>query len=187
MEPKVKGIAFRTIVQCFTEMHGDESREAALKLLSEPLRESFEKKLLLASNWYPIGWYRATFSAFREAQRAGAELPREIGRRGARRDMKAVYKQVLLKMVSPQALLALSSRLFKSYFDTGLMHIKEARTGYVHATWTGCEGWDENLWAELAGSCEALLEMAGARHVRLRVIRGGRTGDDACEMEAHWV
>jgi hypothetical protein len=63
----------------------------------------------------------------------------------------------------------------------------ESRSDYVHATWTGCEGWDENLWAELAGSCEALLEMAGAKHVGLRVIKGGRTGDDACEMEAHWV
>jgi hypothetical protein len=187
MEPHVKGNAFRTIEQCFTELCGDGARAAALKLLSEPLRGSFEKKLLLASNWYPIGWYRDTFSAYRETQRAGLELPREIGRRGARRDMSAVYKQIFLKMVSPQALLGLSQRLFKSYFDTGLMQITESRSGYVHATWTGCEGWDENLWAELAGSCEALLELAGAQHVRLRVIRGGRTGDDACEMDAHWA
>jgi len=67
------------------------------------------------------------------------------------------------------------------------MQINDSRGGYVHATWSGCEGWDENLWAELAGSCEVLLEMAGAKHVRLRVIKGGRTGESACEMDAHWV
>jgi hypothetical protein len=187
MEPQVKGNAFRTIEQCFTELCGEEARAAALKLMSEPLRNSFEQKLLLASTWYPITWYRDTFAAYREAQHAGTELPREIGRRGARRDMRGVYKQLLLKMVSPQALLGLSQRLFKSYFDTGLMEIREGRSGYVHATWTGCQGWDENLWAELAGSCEALLELAGAKHVRLRVIKGGRTGDSDCEMEAHWA
>jgi hypothetical protein len=67
------------------------------------------------------------------------------------------------------------------------MQISDSRSGYVRATWSGCEGWDENLWAELAGSCEVLLEMAGAKHVRLRVIKGGRTGDNVCEMEAHWA
>jgi hypothetical protein len=187
MEPHVKGNAFRTIEQCFTELCGDGAREAALGLLSEPLRRNFEQRLLLASNWYPIGWYRETFAAYREAQHAGVELPREIGRRGVRRDLSSVYKQLFLKMVSPQALLGLSQRLFKNYFDTGVMQIKQSRDGYVHATWSNCDGWDENLWAELAGSCEALLEMAGAKHVRLRVIKGGRSGDSACEMEAHWA
>lgn len=187
MEPRVKGNAFRTIDLCFTDLCGTEARAEALKLLSGPLRQIYEEKLLLASNWYPIGWYRETFAAFRETQRAGVELPREIGRRAAKRDMSSVYKQVLLKMVSPQALLGLSQRLFKNYFDTGAMSIEQSRNGFVHAAWNGCEGWDENLWAELAGSCEVLLEMAGAKHVRLRVIKGGRSGDSVCEMEAHWA
>src|ERR1041384_3653269 len=108
MEPRVKGNAFRTIDHCFTELCGVAARTAALQLLPEPLRRGYEERTLLASNWYPIGWYRETFAAFREAQHAGTELPRELGRRGVKRDMSAVYKQVLLKMVSPQALLGLS-------------------------------------------------------------------------------
>lgn len=187
MEPRVKGNAFRTIDHCFTELCGAEARAAALQLLPETLRRGYEERTLLASNWYPIGWYRDTFAAFREAQRAGTELPRELGRLGVKRDMGSVYKQVLLKMVSPQALLGLSQRLFKNYFDTGVMKIEQSRDRYVHATWTGCEGWDENLWAELSGSCEVLLEMAGAKHVRLHVMKGGRSGDRDCEMEARWA
>jgi len=187
MEPQVKGNAFRTIEQCFVDLYGERAREAALQLLPEPLRSNFERRLLLASNWYPIGWYRTTFAAYRTAQHAGTELPREIGRRGVRRDLGSVYKQFFLKMVSPQALLGLSQRLFKNYFDTGQMTVEESRAGFVRAAWSGCDGWDENLWAELAGSCEVLLEMAGAKHVRLRVVSGGRSGDNACEMEAHWA
>ncbi|HYQ16523.1 MAG TPA: hypothetical protein VEQ58_12220 [Polyangiaceae bacterium] len=187
MDPQVKGNAFRTIEHCFTELCGERARDAALELLPEALRRAYEQRLLLASNWYPIAWYRDTFAAYRQSQHAGTELPREIGRRGVRRDLSSVYKQLFLKMVSPQALLGLSQRLFKNYFDTGQMLIETSRSGFVHARWVGCAGWDENLWAELAGSCEVLLEMAGAKHVRLRVIRGGRTDDDACEMEAHWA
>lgn len=187
MEPRVKGNAFRTIDHCFTELYGEQARAAALVLLPELLRRSFQEKQLLASNWYPIAWYRDTFAAFRATQNAGTELPRELGRRGVKRDLGSVYKQVFLKMVSPQALLGLSGRLFKNYFDTGVMKIAESRDGYVHATWTGCEGWDENLWAELSGSCEVLLELAGAKHVRLHVAKGGRTGDSECEMQARWA
>ncbi len=187
MDPKVKGNAFRTIDQSFTELCGAQARELALTFLSEELRRAFELKLLLASNWYPIAWYRESFAAFRKARNAGPELAREIGRVGVRRDMSSVYKQVFLKVVSPHALLAVSQRLFGYYFDTGRFRTTESRTGYVRVACTGCEGWDENLWAELAGSCETLLEMAGAQHVRVRVVSGARNGDSAAEMEAHWV
>lgn len=187
MVSHVKGNAFRTLEEGFSEVYGGAARRAALALLSDSLRRSYEDRLLLASNWYPIAWYRETFAAFREAQRAGLELPRELGRRGVRHDMRSVYKQLLLKMVSPQALLSLSQRLFSSYFDTGEMKIEESRTGYVRVAWMGCEGWDENLWTELAGSSEALLELAGARHVRLRILAGGGDEDDSCSMEARWA
>jgi len=187
MEPHVKGNAFRTIEHCFIEVCGEPARQKALTLLPAPLRSAFEQRLLLASSWYPIAWYRDTFAAYREVQQAGTELPRELGRRGVRRDMSSVYKQLFLKIVSPQALFSLSQLLFKNYFDTGEMRIEQSRPRYAHATWSGCHGWDENLWAELSGSCEVLLELAGAQHVRLRVIRGGRNGDSECEMEAHWA
>ncbi len=84
-------------------------------------------------------------------------------------------------------MLALSQRVFNNYYDTGRFEILESKRGFVRAQATRCAGWDENMWTELAGSSEALLEIAGAKHVRLRIANGGRDGDEGAELEAHWA
>lgn len=187
MDPKVKGIAFRTIDLCFAERYGQPARERANEHLPAALAERFRLHLILASSWYPIEDYKACFRAFRAATSSGVELSREIGRLAARHDMAQVHKQLFAKLISPGALLALSQRFFNNYYDTGTFKIVESQRGFVRARATGCVGWDENMWAELAGSSEALLEIAGAQHVRLRATGGGRDGDESIELEARWV
>jgi len=63
--------------------------------------------------------------------------------------------------------------------------VLESRRGFIRVSFEGCRGWDENMWSELAGSCESLLEIAGAKHVRLRMLTGGADGPNA-EFDAHW-
>jgi hypothetical protein len=185
--PKVKGIAFRTIELCFAERYGHAARERANEHLPPELAENFRLRLILATSWYPIEDYKACFRAFRAATGGGAEVAREIGRLAARHDMASVHKQLFAKLISPGALLALSQRFFNNYYDTGTFKILESQRGFVRAQATACAGWDENMWAELAGSSEALLEIAGAKHVRLRITNGGRDGDESAELEARWV
>lgn len=185
--PKVKGIAFRTIELCFAERYGQAARERANEHLPPELASNFRLRLILASSWYPIEDYKACFHAFRAATGAGTEVPREIGRLAARHDMAGVHKQLFAKLISPGALLSLSQRYFNNYYDTGTFKIAESQRGFVRAQATGCVGWDENMWTEVAGSSEALLEIAGARHVRLRITSGGRDGDESAELEARWV
>jgi len=186
-DPKVKGIAFRTIELCFAERYGQAARERANEHLPTDLADNFRLRLILASSWYSIEDYKACFRAFRAATGAGVELSREVGRLAARHDMAQVHKQLFAKLISPGALLSLSQRMFNNYYDTGSFKIVESQRGFVRAQAAGCAGWDENMWAELAGSSEALLEIAGAKHVRLRTTSGGRDGDDGVELEARWV
>lgn len=151
------------------------------------LAQNFRLRLLLAASWYPIDDYKACFRAFRAATGAGPELSREIGKLSARHDMAQVHKQLLAKLISPGALLSLSQRFFNNYYDTGKFEIIESQRGFVRARATGCAGWDENMWSEFAGASEALLEIAGAKHVRLRIVSGGSDGDDRAEFEARWT
>ena len=76
--------------------------------------------------------------------------------------MSGVHKQSLIKLVSPQALLAMSQRVFNTYYDTGRFAIVHSERGHDQARCGNCVGWDANMWMELAGSCESLLEIAGA-------------------------
>lgn len=76
-------------------------------------------------------------------------------------------------------LVAASSRLFSTYYDTGRVETLQARTGYVRMRWSGCAGFNRSIWLGLFASCELMLEMAGADAVRLHVRAGGKSEDFA--------
>lgn len=185
-EPRVKGVAFRTINQCFLDLFGAPAHERVATLLAREVAEAYRYGTLLPASWYPISWYREVFRAFRSATGAGPELPRRIGALAVRYDMQGVHKRFVAWLTSPQLLLSLSQRVFNTYYDTGRLEVFESRSGFARVRAFDCTGWDLNMWSELAGSSQALLEAAGAQHVRLRCIAGGRDGDDHQELEARW-
>ena len=154
-EPRVKGVAFRSIDTCYLELRGQPAHAKARGLMLPELREAYRSGLILSASWYPIAWYRDAFRAFRAASSDGSELARHIGRLTVRHDMQSVYKQLFLKLVSPQLLLSFSGRLFNTYYDTGSMTILESRKGYSLARLTGCVGWDANMWTEMVGAAAA--------------------------------
>jgi hypothetical protein len=186
-EPRVKGVAFRSIDACYTELRGDAARDRARALMTPELRDAYQSGLVLASSWYPISWYRDAFRAFRAATSDGPDLARQIGYQSVKRDMRSIYKMMFAKIVSPQVLLGLSGRLFSNYYDTGRFDVLESHRGYVDVKLSGCTGWDQNMWTEIYGSCLCFLELAGAKEVRLRVKSGGRDGDTELALDAHWV
>src|SRR6185295_12295908 len=111
----------------------------------------YSSNLVLASSWYPIGWYKDAFRAFRSATGDGTDLSRQIGYQAVKRDMRSVYKAIFVRLISPQTLLGMSSRLFSSYYDTGHFDVLESRRGYVLVRLHGCAGWDLNMWTEIYG------------------------------------
>lgn len=187
MAAKVKGVALRTVETCFLELRGEAARQRADAFLPRELVDAFRYRTVMASGWYAIEQYKALFHAFRSATGEGPELPREIGRLAARHDMAGVHKQILARLISPQALLATSQRVFSTYYDTGRLELVEARRGFAHVRATGCLGWDQNMWSELMGSCESLLEISGAKHVRIRQLSGGKDDDAFLDVEARWA
>jgi hypothetical protein len=186
-EPKVKGTAFRSIDLSFLDLRGEAARKRALDLMHPEVAATYRNGLMLAASWYPISWYREVFRAFRAATGEGPELAHKIGARSVQIDMKSMYKMLFAKFVSPQTLLGLSQRLFSTYYDTGQFEVIESHRGHVKVRLSGCVGWDLNMWTEILGSCTALLEIAGAKEVRLRLVSGGKERDTAAELEAHWV
>ena len=185
-EPKVKGVAFRTIDLCFERLRGGEARNRAREMMPRELADAFRYYTLLAASWYPISWYRETLRAFRASTNDGPELAREIGRLAAKHDMSGVHKQILAKIISPQALLGISQRVFNTYYDTGQFEISKSERGYLQARCSNFVGWDQNMWMELVGSCESLLEIAGARNVEMRTLAGALDGYAYASIEARW-
>jgi hypothetical protein len=140
---------------------------------------------ILTARWYPISWYRELHAAIVSATNEGERIIRAVEREAARADMTGVYS-VAFKLLSPQTLMAISSRLFSTYYDTGRVEMLESRNGYVRTRWSGCTGFNRNIWVGLFASCEMLLELAGAKSVRMHLLAGGGD-DDYAEIEAYWT
>jgi hypothetical protein len=185
-EPRVKGVSFRTVYTVFGELRGQEALERALGLMKPELSEAYRKNTILAASWYPISWYRDALSSYRRSVHEGLELMRAIGYRSLMLDMASVYKQFVVRFLSPQLLLGFSGRLFNTYYDTGKFEVIESQKGSVSVRCSGCIGWDQNMWTEITGGSVALLELSRAKDVRLRVLSGGKDGDTTLEMVAYW-
>jgi hypothetical protein len=184
-EPQVKGVAFRSVYASLGKLRGDAVQRAVLEAVSEELRHGFTYRSIVPGGWYGIALYKELLGGIRSVTGEGKDLVTEIGRQCTRDDMAGIYS-VLAKLISPQSLFSLSQRVFSSYYSTGQVKMSESRTGYSHAVWNDCRGFDENMWTEVLGSCLQLLEIGGAKHVRIRVLSGGQDGTDHMEAAAHW-
>lgn len=179
----MKGLAFRSAMRAVATLRGEDAVVEARGHMPAEVADALRLGTIVATGWYPIAWYREMFGGIVRA--TSADLPRQVGAEAIRADLASVHK-ALLRLLSPQTVYSLSNRMFTNYYDTGTVTTLETRPGFLHGRASGCAGWDRNMWQELVGATERILEIAGARHVRIRVVRGGGDGDELCEIEARW-
>jgi hypothetical protein len=186
VEPRVKGVSFKSVLRALETLHGPSSVEACMSTMPSEVADGFRYGTILASGWYPIGWYRALLAAAQTAAGQGDRALFEIGRQCARQDMTGVYR-LGFKLLSPQTVIRLASRLFSNYYDTGECLVVSARVGFVHARWLGCRGFDRRLWSDAFGAAHMFMELAGASNIRSQLAAGGGDGDETAELIAHWT
>ena len=96
------------------------------------------------------------------------------------------FYKALLKMISPNWLFTYPSMIFSRYFSIGKLTIPENRPGRVRGEWSGCKGFDRNIWQATFGGCQAALERAGAKEVSIHIVSGANDGDEAAVAEGLW-
>jgi len=185
-EPHVKGVSFRSVLQALEALRGSEVVKNCTAQLPADLAEAFQYGTILATGWYPIQWYRALLDCARKAAGAGEQFLYQIGRQCMLQDTTGVYRAVF-NLLSPQTTIRVTPRLFNNYYDTGTCSITDAKSGYARVHWTNCEQFDRNMWCEIFGGAEQLLELSGAKHVRTRILAGGGDGDAMAELAGHWI
>ena len=89
-----------------------------------------------------------------------------------------------LLVVSPQTIVSVGTRLTSRYYS-GVRAEFIVRDGIAHGRYTGCIGWDENMWAEIHGGLELMLELAGGKDVQVRLTAGGQSQNALAEFEGH--
>lgn len=176
---------FRSTVNALASLRGQEAADRALALLSPELGQAMRSGGVAASGWYPVAWLRELHGAAQRACGAGPQLARAIGYEAAGADFRGVYR-LLASLLSPETLLSLAPRVWRTYWDGGQTKLLEARKGMSRGLTFGCHGFDRSIWESIIGGSIALLEIGGAKNVRMRVVAGGGDGDDAMDCEARW-
>jgi hypothetical protein len=168
------------------ELHGVGAVERISADLPPELATAVQYGSISVGSWYPLEWLCALHAALCKLSNAGPELSRSLGRRSAQLNFTTVHK-AFISVLSPEFVIARAPRVFASYYDTGQMRIVESRPGMSRALWTGCKGFDRNLWQGTIGHCEGALMLSGVDNFRVRVDRGGNDNDDYMDATAFWT
>jgi hypothetical protein len=181
----MKGLSLRNYPKVLSELRGAEVTARMLSALPEDLHSALESGKVIASSWYPVEWKRAMHRAAREVT-GEAGLAWIMGAEMTRRDLSGIYR-AFMRVVSPRYVLSFGSQIFSTYFRPGRMRVLENRDGFVRVRFEGCEGFNLDMWQDVLGGCEATLQAAGGKSVRLIIEEGLGRNDAEGQVVASWT
>jgi hypothetical protein len=184
VECDMKGLSLRNYLAVLGALRGEDVAARVLAAVSPQLREALASRKIVASGWYPVSWKCELHAAGRLVT-GESRLAWTMGSEMTRRDLTGIYR-AFLHVVSPHHVLSMGSRFFATYFRGASMHVVEKRPGFTRVGFRDCHGFDRNLWLDVLGGCEATLEAAGAKFVRMHIEIGGRDGDVVTIATASW-
>ncbi|MFO0653365.1 MAG: hypothetical protein U0326_44500 [Polyangiales bacterium] len=148
-------------------------------------RDGLRYGSIVATGWYPVEDQAALFRGACERTGGGLALARRLGADAIARDLRGPYA-AFARMLGPERMLSVSSRLFDKYYDTGRAEVLASRRGFAEVQWVECRGFGEHVLTNIVGAAEGLLNVLGAQHVRVHVVAGGGKNDDFIRATGHW-
>ena len=182
---RAKGITFRSFLTTLERLRGKDQVEATLAALPSEIERAIRLGEIVVNGWYPVAWYREMHASMNKVCREpGYDLSRRLGRESAIAEFRGIYR-LLLRVLSPEALVAQAAKLFGMYYEGGEVEMIEADKGFGVVDFREWHGFDRALWTDVAGGIEGLLIARRAVDVRPRVLRGGGS-DGSFRVEYRW-
>jgi hypothetical protein len=181
--PKVKGLAFRSVLQAHAKLRGKDCLARVFGSLGPQLAKTLQSPL--ASCWYPIESYAALWNAIQEVTGDDPNYPRLVGRRCVEQDLKLVHKLVL-STLNPATVIGITGRMFGTYYDTGSCSSTRTEARVVRVSFDGCLGFTSYMWTELCGAIEAFATQASKNSVGVALVEGGRTGSATAIIDVRY-
>jgi hypothetical protein len=181
--PRAKGINFRSFIGACRRLLGPEAIDEMAALLPAELGKQVQLDNFVTGNWYPLADFRALHVAAQTLSQRGLELACAIGRESAAQDFRGIYR-VLTFVLSPEFLIKRTPAIWMRYYDVGEVTM-EASSGSARALFSGATGFDRVLWQDVIGGCTGVLEVCGAKNVKM-TIEGGGGDEDHLALTASW-
>jgi hypothetical protein len=132
----------------------------------------------------------ASFLRFMQgAQRMlGAQEPRlarQMGRASCDYGMTTVYK-IFFRVGTPGFVISRATRVFSTYYDSGVLRAVENGPGRAVIELTGLVGGAPEFCERILGWTERTLELAGAKNIRPSHPQCVHRGAASCLFEGTW-
>jgi hypothetical protein len=182
---RVRGLSLHHWTDSFERVYG-RARLAELQAelgaeLGAAMRATFDD-----DKWYPIEWYRQMCAAARTVSGEGLDAIAKVARASATSEFSGVHR-VLLLFVSPQRLLTTAARVFERYYSEGSVEASARGKHSAQVRWSGCLGFDENIWHDTFHATVVVIEMCGGKHTRFEIYAGGRDSDSHATVVFSWT
>ena len=181
----MKGLSLRNYPIVLAELRGREVADKMMGFLAPEIRHELEVGTIVPGGWYPVAWKRELHRAGRRAT-GEPRLARIMGNEMTKRDLNGVYR-TFIRIASPQFVIAAAARIFSRYLRPGRIFVSDGRPGFTRVHFQDCYGFDEHMWQDVIGGCEAALQLTGAKLVRVHVEKGGQDGDTTTTGTAFWA
>jgi hypothetical protein len=179
---KVKGLGLKNTLAALEKLHGKEALARVRAAMPARFHETLAQ--LLPLEWYPVEVTAALHAAIRDTLGGGSwKESLRISREAARVEATGVYR-VLLRAVQYDTVWDRMERMWPYYYDAGEVRWIDRGRGHALGEFRGVAGFNEGMWASVAGRIEVLLEMAGARGAAATVKDPGSTH---ATIEALWL
>jgi hypothetical protein len=163
----IRGQAFRSIVDVADEVLGPGTKERVLAGLSAPVADAFRYHSIIASGWYPMEWYSELLRTAASVAPGFPHAIRRLGKASSARDMSTVHR-FLLKLASPAFAISQAARIMGLYMKEHGSEQIESSPGAVRMR-LRIPGASAELWEDVAGGTEAILEGTGVRQGQISV------------------
>ena len=181
----IRGVSLISSVKYITTNFGDGGFTKIVDSLEPEDRDILRSKLH-PMNWYPVKMYSAFIAAADKIFGKGdLGMCFEIGKYSAEDTFSGLYK-VFLEMGNPHFIIRRGHIAWRTIVDTGELEIEQAGDKFVKLKITGFEEPTKPFCVKIAGYFSKVLEMSGAKNVRIKEDKCAADNCPACEYQMEW-
>ena len=179
-----KGTIFLNARAFVTRRFGAEAWSALVSSLPSHAREALAE--IVAMGWYDAGLQPAVYSAMQaRLGRGEPTVLRELARFAADEDLHGIYR-MFLRFASPGYVLEKGMAYWSRFQSTGEWSVDRASSTRAMAVLRGFSTADAAVCHYLAAYMTRMMELAGARDVRVEHVRCRARGEADCAFDGAW-